>query len=80
MADYYYATVTYHSGDKVRVVHKGREPTKATRKVLGRMGATFELGEPVPQEKAEQIERTFAAIAAEHRLRWHPQMDIPEVD
>jgi len=74
MADYYYAYVIYPSGDKVRVVHKGREPTKATMKVLGRMGAIFELGEPVPPETAKAVAKTFAGIAADRRLDWHPQL------
>jgi len=80
MADYYYANVIYPSGEKVRVVHKGREPTKATMKVLDRMGAIFELGEPVPPETAEAAAKTFAAIARDNRAGWHPQMDVPGDD
>jgi len=57
MAEYFYATVTYRSGDKVCLVHKGREPTKATMALLGRIGAIIEVGEPVPQEKAEAAEK-----------------------
>lgn len=80
MADYYYAYVVYPSGDKVRVVHKGREPTKATMKVLGRMGAIFELGEPVPPETAKAAAKTFGAIARDNRAGRHPQTDVPEAD
>ena len=80
MAEYFYATVTYHSGDKVRLVHKGREPTKATMKLLGRVGAIFEIGEPVPQETAAAAEKASAALAAGQRAGWHPRLDVPEAD
>jgi len=80
MADYYYATVDYHSGDKVRLVHRGKEPTKATMALLGRIDAIFEIGEPVPQEVAETADKASAAIAGDRRAGWHPQMDVPEAD
>lgn len=80
MAEYFYATVTYHSGDKVGLVHKGREPTKATMALLGRIGATIEVGEPVPQQKAEAAEKASAAIEGDRRAGWNPQLDVPEAD
>lgn len=80
MADYYYATITYWSGDKVRLVHKGREPTKATMTLLGKIGAIFEIGEPLPEEKANQARDAVTAIALGRRAGWHPQMDFPEAD
>jgi len=80
MAAYFYATVTYRSGEKVRLVHKGREPTKATMALLGKIGAIFEIGEPLPQEKVEQYMDASTAIAIGRRAGWHPQMDIPGAD
>ena len=77
MADYYYATITYHSGDKVRLIHRGREPAKATMRLLGKIGAIFEIGEPVPQEVAEAAAKARAVIAGDRRAGWHPQMDVP---
>jgi len=80
MAEYFYATVTYHSGDKVSLVHKGRKPTKATMALLRRMGASIEVGGPVPQETAADAEKASAAMAGDRRAGWHPQMDLPEGD
>lgn len=80
MAEYFYATITYPSGEKVRVIHKGREPTKATMRVLGRMGAIFELDEPVPADVGRMAEIATAGIAGDRRAGWHPQMDVPEAD
>lgn len=80
MADYYYATITYPSGDKVRLVHKGHEPTRATMRFLGRMGAIFMIGGPVPPETAEAAERASRGIDGDRRAGWHPQMDVPEAD
>jgi len=80
MADYYYATITYRSGDKVRLIHKGHEPTKATMRLLGRIGALIMIGGPVPQETAQDAEKASAGIDGDRRAGWHPQMDVPEAD
>lgn len=80
MPDYYYATVTYHSGDKVRLVHRGKVPTKATMKLLAPMAACIEVGEPVPPEVARDADNAVAAIAGARRLAANAQMDTPEAD
>uniref|UniRef100_A0A6M3LVX2 Uncharacterized protein n=1 Tax=viral metagenome TaxID=1070528 RepID=A0A6M3LVX2_9ZZZZ len=80
MADYYYAIVTYHSGDKVRLVHKGKEPTPATMALLAPIGAFIEICEPLPSEKQGQYREVEEAHATACRVGWHPQMDVPESD
>lgn len=80
MADYYYAIITYHSGDKVRLVHKGKVPTPATMTLLAPIGATIEICEPLPLEKQQEYEGLAEAVAASNRYDWHPQMDVPGGD
>jgi len=80
MAVYFYATVTYHSGDKVRLVHRGKEPTPATMALLAPIAASIEVGEPLPLEKQQEYERLAGAVAARNRHDWHPQMDVPGDD
>jgi len=80
VADYYYAIVTYHSGDKVGLVHKGRAPTRATMALLGRIGACIEIGEALPPEKQEAYGRIQESHEVACRAGWHPQMDVPGDD
>ena len=80
MADFFYATITYPSGDTVRLVHKGREPTKATMRFLGRIGALFTIGEPVPAEVAHDAELAVLAITGRGTLTANAQFDTPEPD
>lgn len=80
MGDYFYATITYPSGGKVRVIHRGREPTRHTMRFLGRIGASIELGEPVPAPTAQDAERASAGIDRARRAGRHPRTDVPEAD
>jgi len=80
MADYYYATITYHSGDKVRVVHRGKIPTKATMRLLGPIAACIEIGEPVPPEVAADADNAVGAILGARRLAANSEFDTPELD
>lgn len=78
MAEYFYATITYHSGDKVTLVHKGKVPTKATMELLAPIAACIEIGDPLPPDKQGEYERLAEAVEARNRHDWHPQMDVPE--
>lgn len=80
MGDYYYATITYLSGDKVRLVHKGKVPTKATMELLAPIAACIEVGEEVPAEVAHDAENAVLAIAGVRRLAANAQFDVPEPD
>ena len=80
MADYYYATVIYPSGDEVRHIHKGKYPGRDVMAFLGKIGALIQVGEPLPHEKQAQYERLENAHAEASRPGWHPQMDVPEGD
>lgn len=80
MAEFYYATITYASGDKVRVVHKGPDPTRYTLKFLRRIGASIEVLGRVPAEVAHDAEITVAGMAGEERLTANAQFDTPEPD
>lgn len=78
MDRYFYATITYHSGDKVRLVHKGKHPTKATMALLAPIAACIEVQEPLSPEKQEEYARLAEAQEVWNRRDWHPQMDVPE--
>ena len=80
MAVYYYATITYLSGEKVRVVHKGKVPTKGTMALLAPIAACIEVGEEVPPEVARTAEVAAAGIAGVRRLGANAQFDTPEPD
>jgi hypothetical protein len=78
MAEYFYATVIYHSGEKVRIIHRGRYPSKATMGLLSRIGAFIEIGDPVEEEKEVAYRRAAEAHKRARRLGWYPQMDTQE--
>lgn len=80
MAAYYYATITYHSGDKVRLVHEGTEPTEATMALLGRIGASIEVQERLAPVEEGKYQESEAAHDKACRAGWHPQMDVPGDD
>lgn len=80
MAEYYYATLLYHSGDKRRLVHKGKEPSKATMKLLGRIGASIEVQERLsPVEEGKYHEADVAHEKA-RSYAWQPALGEPEGD
>lgn len=80
MAEYYYATVTYSSGEKVRVVHKGQEVHPSMKRSFARSGITLEVGERLPPEKEQEYALVGQQIVSTKGLGWHPEMDVPEED
>lgn len=80
MEQFYYATITYPSGDEVRLVHMGREPTKGTMRLLGRIGAIFEIGDEAPADVQREAGIAVDAIFCSRRLTANAQFDTPEPD
>lgn len=78
MGEYYYATLTYSSGEKVRVVHRGPVVHHSTKRMLVKSGFTLEVEERLPPEKEQEYEFVGRQITAEKRFGWHPEMDVPE--
>lgn len=78
MAIFYYAEITYHSGDKVTIVHRGKEPTKATMRFLSPIAASILVGDPLPQDKQELYGKAEEAAEERRRNGWHPRMDESE--
>lgn len=80
MAEYYYATLTYSSGEKVRVVHKGQVVHPAMKRWFAKSGMALEVEERLPPDKEREYELVSHQIASIKGLDWHPQMDVPEDD